>query len=638
MDALAPTAEPAGDETCPQCGHEVGDAWLVCAWCGRQLAAAAELPEGSRLADGRYQVLRVIGRGGFGITYDVGDRRLQRRVAMKELFPESAVRHGSLVLTPPQGRAEFRAARDRFLREARVLARFTHPGIVRVYEVFEEHGTAYLVMELLEGRTLVELLQQANRPFPEAEVLDVAGRVAAALRPVHAAGVLHRDVTPSNVMMTHHGRIVVIDFGLARDFDQAETRGMTRMVTPGYAPLEQYRDQGHFGPSTDVYGLAATCYRLSTGSVPVSAVERDGGALLPSPRSLNPAISKGVSDAILDGLELEPTHRPQDLDSFLSRLGLDRLPEGPRSILLDTVPPPTPAPPLSALPAAVGSEPVTGATEMVSRSQPRVAAPVRPIGGPTPAFAATGLAAGFGGTNRFEDPTVGPEPRGARTAIGPPSGSLPQPPAPALARMPHEGAPDPRRPLAVGPHRPGRRKLLFPLTTVTLAAASAAPVLVTALVVIVVLPVLATWGDSVAHRLRADAGLPGGWLERRSSPGAMAPVRFVRNVMVSIVRAAVMLVVGGILVGAWYGLDRLTDARVVIDLTLRAIGLGVVGVILALGRHGSSRFRSAIGLDELVARMVPRGRTTERLVILWVVCTFVAAGSLWLSPSAFPLP
>ncbi|MCU1496998.1 MAG: serine/threonine protein kinase, partial [Acidimicrobiales bacterium] len=325
----------------------------MCAWCGRALAAPAELAEGTRLSDGRYQILRVIGRGGFGITYDVGDRRLQRRVAMKELFPESAVRHGSLVLTPPQGRAGFRAARDRFLREARVLARFTHPGIVRVYEVFEEHGTAYLVMELLQGRTLVELLQAQGRPFAEPELLDVAGRVAAALRPVHAAGVLHRDVNPSNVMMTSHGRIVVIDFGLARDYDEGQTVGMTRVVTPGYAPIEQYRGEGRFGPSTDVYGLAATCYRLATGKVPMSALEREGGGLLVSPRALNPELSKPVSDAILDGLELEPGHRPQDLDGFLSRLGIRRLPEGPRSILLETAPP-MEVPPIEVAPPDVG--------------------------------------------------------------------------------------------------------------------------------------------------------------------------------------------------------------------------------------------------------------------------------------------
>lgn len=312
------------EDRCPQCGHGVDDAWLVCAFCGQALAAPAELASGTRLADGRYQVLDVLGRGGFGITYDMGDRRLHRRVAIKELFPESAVRHGTLVLTPPARRDAFRTARDRFLREARVLARFTHPGIVRVYEVFEEHGTAYLVMELLEGRTLIDLLAEHGRPFPEAAVLDVAGRVAAALRPVHAAGVLHRDVNPSNVMMTDHGRIVVIDFGLARDYDQDQTVGMTRVVTPGYAPLEQYRGQGRFGPSTDVYGLAATCYRLATGKVPRAAVERDGGASLAAPAAVNPAISKPVSDAILDGLELEATHRPQDLDAFLARLGIAR--------------------------------------------------------------------------------------------------------------------------------------------------------------------------------------------------------------------------------------------------------------------------------------------------------------------------
>ncbi|HEX2576992.1 MAG TPA: protein kinase, partial [Aquihabitans sp.] len=376
MDRPDPNAEPAGGDRCPQCGHEVGDAWLVCAWCGRQLAAPAELAEGARLSDGRYQILRVIGRGGFGITYEVGDRRLQRRVAMKELFPESAVRHGSLVLTPPQGRAAFRTARDRFLREARVLARFTHPGIVRVYEVFEEHGTAYLCMELLEGRTLIELLQQRGRPFPEADVVDVATRVSAALRPVHAAGVLHRDVNPSNVMVTHHGRIVVIDFGLARDYDQDQTVGMTRVVTPGYAPLEQYRGEGHFGPSTDVYGVAATCYRLATGKVPRSAIERDAGAELAPPRRLNPAISKAVSDAILDGLELEPTHRPQDLDAFLARLGVRRLPDSPRSSLVDTMPPPPPAAPPADGPPSSGPDgrSATGAGRLAAATATAAAA------------------------------------------------------------------------------------------------------------------------------------------------------------------------------------------------------------------------------------------------------------------------
>ena len=558
----------------------------------------AELKEGERLVDGRYQILRVIGRGGFGITYEVGDRRLQRRVAMKELFPESAVRTGSMVLTPPQGRDAFRAARERFMREARVLARFTHPGIVRVYEVFEEHGTAYLVMELLEGRTLIELLQQRNRSLTEAEVLDVAGRVAAALRPVHAAGILHRDVNPSNIMMTHHGRIVVIDFGLARDYDEGETEGMTKVVTPGYAPLEQYRGEGRFGPFTDVYGLAATCYRLATGKVPLSAVERVGGAVLPAPHKLNPAISKAVSDGILDGLELEPTHRPQDLDSFLSRLGIKRLPEGPRSILLDT-PPPRP----------VADEPAI----------------------------ATALAPGFGGPDitrtvhnaTSEDLTLGP-------AYPPPPPQLSR--APQLVDGGPSAAPGARPPLAVGPHRPGRRKLLVALMLVALSAASAAPVMVSLLLVLVVFPGIATLGDSVAHRLRREYGMTLGWAERRLTPGALAPARLARNIMFSVLRSSLALIVGAVLVAAWYGLGQLTSNPVALDLSLRGIGLVVVGIILAVGRSGSARFRTALGLDELVARWVPDGRTSERLVVLWVVCTFAAAASIWLTPSPFPLP
>jgi serine/threonine protein kinase len=642
---------PTGD-LCPQCGHEVGGAWLVCAWCGHQLAAAAELPVGTRLNEGRYQVLSVIGRGGFGITYDAGDRRLQRRVAVKELFPESAVRHGSVVLTPPQGRSGFQAARDRFLREARVLARFTHPGIVRVFEVFEEHGTAYLVMELLEGRTLIDLLQQRGEPFTEAEILDVAGRVAAALRPVHAAGVLHRDINPSNVMLTHHGRIVVIDFGLARDFDAHPAVGVTRVVTPGYAPLEQYRGEGRFGPATDVYGLAATCYRLATGKVPVSALERDGGADLPAPHRVNPAISKEVGDAILDGLEIEPDHRPQDLDAFLARLGVRRLPEGPRSVLLDHVPPPVapsaapagarPGAPAAWAPAA-GVEPVSGETVVVARPSPSPPPPARPVAAAATVVAPRSPAPTDGlDANRRGvpvppdglDATRRPPSPGARVAPV----AAPPPPAPTPLGPLAAGPDAARWPLAVGPHRPGRRKLLVPLVAVALATGSAAPVLVSALVVLVGLPFLATLGDSVGHRLRAEHGVAHGWAERRLAPGALAPARFLRNVAVSLLRSVPALAIGAVLLGAWYGLDGLSLPTAASNLVLRGVGLITVGLLVMTGRNGASGFRTGLGIEEVVARWVPAGRTTERLVVGWLVAAIVVAGALWLSPDPFPLP
>ena len=644
--APAPASASLGD-LCPQCSHEVSDAWLVCAWCGQQLTAPAELVAGTRVSSGRYQVLGVIGRGGFGITYEVGDRRLERRVAMKELFPESAVRHGSMVLTPPAGRPAFKAARERFMREARVLARFTHPGIVRVFEVFEEHGTAYLVMELLQGRTLIDLLRQHGRPFDEADVVDVAGRVAAALRPVHAAGVLHRDVNPSNVMMTHHGRIVVIDFGLARDYDQDHTAGMTRVVTPGYAPLEQYRGEGRFGPSTDVYGLAATLYRLATGKVPVSALERSGGTEMIPPHRINSAISKSLSAAILDGLELEPEHRPQDLDSFLARLGIGRLPDDGRSLLLETVPLPD------------GSAP-TAATESVlpfssDDSSESVVAP-KAVGTPVLAdvdstsadvtvMEAAPAAEGATVVDRsyvapsalhiaVADPT-----RTVSWSQGPPLASGPPQPQP---QPPHGGHPirpaDPRLGLAVGPHRPGRKKVTVPLAVLAIACGAAAPVAMTGLVVLFVLPWLATFGDSVAHRLRVEHGVVGGWAERRVAPAALAPIRFVRNVLTSLFRASPVLGVGAVTLAGWYGLDGLDVPRSLLHVLLRLIGATVVGVIVVTAREGSPRFRTGLALDELVVRWVPGGRTNERVVVGWLVAAALTAGALWLTPSNLPLP
>lgn len=272
----------------------------------------APAPTQPTLADGRYALDEVLGRGSLAVTHRAHDRRLGRWVAVKSLVPDPV----------PEVAA---AQRARFLREARALARFDHPGIVRVYEVFEEGGTAHLVMEHLHGRSVGAELVARGGPLPADELAALATGAGRALAAVHAAGLLHRDVSPSNVVLVDGDggrRPVLIDFGLARDVADA-TDTLTRMVTPGFAPPEQYGgDPSRVGPATDVYGLAATLYHSAAGRLPASAVDRQHGARLEPLRRLRPDLPRPFCDGVHDGLELDPAHRPPDVATLLARLGL----------------------------------------------------------------------------------------------------------------------------------------------------------------------------------------------------------------------------------------------------------------------------------------------------------------------------
>ena len=161
-----------------------------------------------------------------------------------------------------------------------------------VYGTFEENNTAYMVMELLRGKTLGQLVEERG-PLPEAEAIGYIRRVGEALIVVHEASLLHRDLKPDNIMLTGDGEVVLIDFGTARAFAAGKTGRMTTMVTPGYAPLEQYGQSVRFGPFTDVYALAATLYHVLTGQMPAPATDRASGVDLVPPRTLNPAVSAG---------------------------------------------------------------------------------------------------------------------------------------------------------------------------------------------------------------------------------------------------------------------------------------------------------------------------------------------------------
>ena len=312
---------------CPICHHENAGPATTCRSCGSPFALGSQAPSssislqaGTRLNGGRFTVGKVLGQGGFGVTYLGGDTTLDRPVAIKEFFPQGCIRQGTTVR--PSGAlttAEYQAARQKFLDEARVLAKFHHRGIVAVYSTFEENNTAYMVMEFVRGSTLLSLVE-ARGPLPEEEVVSYMAQVADALSVVHQAGLLHRDVKPENLMVTQEGRVVLVDFGTARAFTSGKTRRMTATLTPGYAPLEQYGQHARFGVFTDLYALGATCYHLLTGEMPVPATDRAAGVELRPPHVLSSNISRTVSDAVMWAMQMRAEARPQSAHDFLQAL------------------------------------------------------------------------------------------------------------------------------------------------------------------------------------------------------------------------------------------------------------------------------------------------------------------------------
>lgn len=282
------------------------------------------LPVGTRLAGGKYSVGKVVGRGGFGITYLGSDNRLGRLVAIKEFFLAGSVRHGLAVVGPPNlDTAQYAASLTGFQREARFLARFRHPSIVAVHDTFEENATAYMVMEYINGPTLADELEQGAQPFGEPELVGMVEPLADALDRVHAEGVLHRDIKPENIMLASTARArrpVLLDFGAARDFARGATIRHSVVLTPGYAPLEQYSERARRGPFTDIYALAATLYHAATGEQPPSALERATGSILQPPRGINPLLSRAFDRALLHALEMETNRRPQSAREFFEEL------------------------------------------------------------------------------------------------------------------------------------------------------------------------------------------------------------------------------------------------------------------------------------------------------------------------------
>ena len=280
---------------CPACGRD---------WEGYQ-PASHHLPPGSLLQE-RYQLGRALGEGGFGITYLGWDTVLKRKVAVKEYFPTFLVsREVSLTLDvtchTSGNQPTYEKGREQFLREAKTMARLDSiPEIVQVLDHFPEHNTAYIVMEFLEGRTLKEVVAQSG-PIPADTMLALLEPVLRAMEAMHQAGVIHRDISPDNLMELEDGTVKLMDFGCARDFQSGLTETIT--LKHGFAPREQYsgRDQG---PWTDVYALCATVYYCLTGKVPPRATlrgEDEQDPMIP-PRQLGADLIEEQERALLRGL------------------------------------------------------------------------------------------------------------------------------------------------------------------------------------------------------------------------------------------------------------------------------------------------------------------------------------------------
>ncbi|MCG3201124.1 MAG: Serine/threonine-protein kinase PknD [Gammaproteobacteria bacterium] len=277
-----------------------------------------------------YRIDSVLGQGGFGITYLAHDTNLDHAVAIKEFLPmEMAMRDADQSVQPSSQEMDerFRWGLDRFVAEARTLARFRHPGIVRVLSVFEANNTAYMVMELERGETLHQRLAR-QRTLPEAELRALVETLLDGLEAVHAAGFVHRDIKPANIIVRPDGAPVLIDFGSARQAIGQYTRTLTTLISPGYAPYEQYLSGGdRQGPWTDIYSVAATLYRCVVGRAPLDALDRSE-ALLKSERDLYvPAAdlaAGGYSPALLraidHGLRFKAADRPQSVAQWRREL------------------------------------------------------------------------------------------------------------------------------------------------------------------------------------------------------------------------------------------------------------------------------------------------------------------------------
>ena len=283
------------------------------------------LPPGTRLFRERYVLGDEIGAGAFGIIYTATDTRNGQGIAIKEFFPKGCRRGPNQIPSPSAdwGEGELRTLVEQFKEEFRVLERFERPGIVKVYDLFEDNGGLYMAMERLRGATLEDLLR-FHVKLNEAQALYVIRRLAKTLETIHLSGLIHGDIKPENLFLTYTAEVILLDFGAVNHY-LTHDRKSPRFLTPGYAPPEQYQTKKAPEPATDIYALGATLYELLTGFPPPDALDRLKGSRLPSPSQGGADVTPETVQALARTLALAREKRPSSANELLKILPGDEI-------------------------------------------------------------------------------------------------------------------------------------------------------------------------------------------------------------------------------------------------------------------------------------------------------------------------
>ena len=307
---------------CLYCMQEMNED--ICPYCGKKEedAPTHHLKPGT-MVNQKYMIGHALGEGGFGITYIGLDTLLNMKVAIKEYYPYGMANRNHAVgsnVTISMGTREnsYVEGKKKFLKEARILAQCTNvPGIVYVRDFFEANDTAYIVMEYLEGITLKSYLKK-HGVIPEEKLKEWMLPLMESLEKVHNKGMIHRDISPDNIMLTENQTLKLMDFGAARDISGAGGRSLSVMLKPGYAPVEQYLSKGQQGPWTDIYALCATMYKCMTGVTPVESNQRvyDEEDELQRPSAFGIRISRSMEDAIMKGMSILQKNRYQNISEL----------------------------------------------------------------------------------------------------------------------------------------------------------------------------------------------------------------------------------------------------------------------------------------------------------------------------------